>query len=75
VVDEGCSKAKIKIGFEIEVRVWATAHTLSLVFDFGVRCAHTACGLDVDLFSPVHRLDLSLISGAVRRGLSEYVAA
>jgi hypothetical protein len=49
VVEQGCPKAKIKSGFEIEARVWAVAHTLFLVFDFGVRRAHTACGFEVAL--------------------------
>ena len=51
VVEQGCPKAKIKSGFVNEVRVWANAHTYFcfLFFDFGVRCAHTACGLVVVL--------------------------
>jgi hypothetical protein len=48
VADEGCPKATIKSGFEIEVRVWAKP-TRFFVFDFGVRGAHTAFGLEVVL--------------------------
>jgi hypothetical protein len=43
----GVPKSKFKSGFDdIEVRVWVITHTL-LVFDFGVRGAHTAFEFDV----------------------------
>ena len=46
-------------------------------FAFGVRCTHTAfdCGLEVEVPSPVRRLDLLQTSGGVRRGLFEHVDA
>ena len=40
VVNEGYPKAKIKSGFEIEVRVWASPHFFVFDFVVGVRCAH-----------------------------------
>ena len=69
------SNGKFKIYFKGQVRVWALcAHTVFL-FGLGVRYTHTVFDSDFDLPPPVHRLDFSSASGAVRRGLSEHVAA
>ena len=53
-------KTKIKTTINSELHMWAL-------------CAHTVFA--VDLFTPEHRLYFSQTSGAVRRGLSEHVAA
>ena len=54
------SRFKTKIKIKTKIHLWALR-------------AHTAFA--VDLLTPVHRLNFAATSGALRRGLSEYVAA
>jgi hypothetical protein len=66
----GEGKAKIKSKFKTKIKIKTTIN--SDIHLWALR-AHTAFAFD--LFTPVHRLNFAATSGALRRGLSEYVAA